>query len=67
MFLQQVFYLTSQTRDIPQRECLQQGAKYLINPGALEEIVRATIARNAALPLGAAGWVERAERFLGQG
>jgi hypothetical protein len=67
MFLQQVFYLTSRTRDIPQSECLQQGAKYLIDPSALEEIVRAAIARNAALPLGAAGWIERAERFLREG
>ena len=67
MFLQQVFHLTSRTRDIPQSEFLQQGAKYLIGPGALEEIVRAAIARNAALPLGAAGRVERAKRFLSEG
>jgi hypothetical protein len=64
MFIQEVFRLRSRTRDIPQSDFRQQGAKYLIVPGALEEIVRAAIARNAALSLGAAGWVERAERFL---
>jgi hypothetical protein len=44
-----------------------RGAKYLVSPGALEEIVRAAVARNAALALGVVGWVVRAERFLCEG
>ena len=51
----------------PTKRVFTTGAKYLIGPGALEEVVRAAIARNAALPLGAAGRVERAERFLSEG
>jgi len=49
------------------RERERERERYLIGPGALVEIVRAAIARNAALALGAAGWVERAKRFLGEG
>lgn len=43
------------------------GGKYLIDAGALVEIVRAAIASNAALALGVVGWVVSAERFLCEG